>query len=210
MKRLLTIGSTLLTLVLAPRLEASDAQTSASVSGGAHRPPVAAADARYVGDVGFATTRTETGPVSLARGVALGVDEDGLSFSLSQAVGRGDSSIATNFTLSLDRDGDVSHSFGASLAAGPHEHSASAGGVATTQGHGTAASSAAARSDPYGIAEARTVSQHAPAKRVLRAGERVIVGRPGGFAGEAERRGLRSERARTEERRDARIIRRPH
>lgn len=209
MKRLLAIGSSLLTLIVAPRLDASDAQTSASVSGGAVRAPVAAADARYVGDVGFATTRTESGPVSLARGVALGVDEDGLSFSFSQAVGRGDSSIATNFTLSLDRDGDVAHSFGAGVAAGPLEHGVSAGGSATTHGQGSAASNAAARSDVHGFAEARTASQHTPGPRVLHSGERVIVRRPDGFAGQNERRGFRGEPPR-DVRRGVRIVRRPN
>lgn len=109
---------------------AGDAATSATAgsnprTGGG----TAAATATYDGRVGFARTDTRSGRVNTARGVAVGVDENGLSLSVSTAVaGRVGPAIATNFNLTIDRDGDVAHSTGVSVANGPGPREVTAGG----------------------------------------------------------------------------------
>lgn len=142
---------------------ASDAATSATVSGGLGGPGTAAATARYTGDAGFARTDTRSGNISTARGVAVGVDRDGLALSVSHAVTLPNGqAIGTNFNLSLDRDGDVSHSTGVALARGPIERSVTVGGSAGTSG-APARSVATARSDRFGEARVQT---HAEQRRV--------------------------------------------
>jgi hypothetical protein len=111
---------------------ASDAETSATATGNRGRSGSATAAARYEGDTGFARTDTRTGRVNVARGVAVGVDEDGVSLSVSLAVapqvGLG---LATTFNMTIDRDGDVATSVGSALAFGGTSRTVTAGGVAT-------------------------------------------------------------------------------
>jgi hypothetical protein len=141
---------------------ASDAETSASagrthLGGGS-----ASATARYEGDVGFARTQSTSGAVSSARGVAVGLDEDGLSLSISRAVStpRGPA-IATNFSLSIGTDGGLAANTSLSRANGPLEASATAGGRVST-GERTplgrtppvAVGMASGRSDPWGRVQA--------------------------------------------------------
>ncbi|MFO0839923.1 MAG: hypothetical protein U1D55_15535 [Phycisphaerae bacterium] len=155
MKRMILSTSILAAAIqLAGVSLASDAATSATVGSGPGG-GAAGATARYEGDRGFARTDTRTGRVNEARGVAVGVDENGLSLSISNAITAPNGvALATNFNLSIDRDGDVSHSGGIALAAGPIERSASAGGSA---GNGRAAvSQASGRTDPRGIVRAVT------------------------------------------------------
>lgn len=169
MKRLLTTA-TILSGLLTGIAGASEAQTSA----GAGSNGVATATARYEGDVGFARTQTNSGRITTAQGVAVGFDQDGLSLSVSRAVDTPwGPAVATNFNLSIDRDGDVSHSVGRSVAHGALERSATAGGGASTGPRGTAFSTAGGRTDPYGRVEAQTrAEQH---RRIAREPRRVIV-----------------------------------
>lgn len=150
---------------------AGEAETSATAGSGFGRNGTAAATARYDGKLGWARTDTQSGQINLARGVAVGVDKDGISVSVSNAIApnRGPA-IATTFNLSIGRDGDVSHSVGTSIANGPFERSATAGG-STSAEHGRTASTAIAggRTDPYGRVVAETRSEDRPAPR------RVIV-----------------------------------
>ncbi|MGE0481743.1 MAG: hypothetical protein AB7Q17_14855 [Phycisphaerae bacterium] len=142
---------------------ASDASSSATVSGGFGRPGSAGATASYNGDAGFARTDTRSGNISTARGVAVGVDRDGLALSVSHAVTLPNGqAIGTNFNLSLDRDGDVSHSTGVALARGPIERSVTVGGSAGTNG-APARSIATARSDRFGETRVQT---HAEQRRI--------------------------------------------
>lgn len=170
MKRLL---STMVVMGFSVQLSfAGDAETNASAGNG-----VAAATARYEGDVGFARTQTRSGRVTTAQGVAVGVDEDGLALSLSRAVDTPwGPAIASNFNLSIERDGDVSFSTGRSVAQGAFERTASAGGGATTGRQairGTAWSTASGHSDALGRVTAQThAEQH---RAVTRAPRRVIV-----------------------------------
>lgn len=157
-------------LCSAPAALASDAATSAT-AGSRPGGGTAAATAHYEGDVGFARTNTRSGAVNIARGVAVGFDEDGLSLSVSNAVAtRNGPAVATNFNLSIDRDGDVSHSSGIAVARGPVEQSASAGGsVGTGLDARPATSVASGRTDLYGSVYAATQAQDV---RVLRSAQR--------------------------------------
>lgn len=170
MKRITyTIAASLSLALTAGAAFASDAATSAAVGGGFGRPGAATATARYEGDVGLARTDTQTGRVNIARGLAVGVDEDGLALSLSNAVMTpGGVAVATNLNIGIDRDGDVSTSTGLTVAAGLREREASAGGqVSTRLGGGTATSIAQGRTDRHGRVIARTTADDYRPKRVL-------------------------------------------
>jgi len=152
---------------------ASDAETSAAAaSNGLRRDGYAAATAEYDGRVGFARTDSRSGPVNLARGVAVGVDEDGLSLSISNAVAtRFGPAIATNFNISIERDGDVSTSNGVVVARSPISRSVTAGGGATAGrfGGGGATSFATGQTDRFGRVDAKSESHaHRPLRTVLR------------------------------------------
>ncbi len=156
---------TMMMAALAGVAFAGEAETSATAGSSRYGPGNAAATARYEGDHGFARTDTRSGNVNLARGVAVGVDEDGLSLSLSNAVAtRHGPAVATNFNLSIGRDGEVSHSGGVAVADGPVHRSATAGGAAFSDRHDSGALSyASGRTDPRGTVRAETRSEsHRP------------------------------------------------
>ncbi len=168
MKRMLI--TTVLIVASASLAFASDAATSAT-AGSTSRGGVAAATANYSGDHGFARSDTRSGRVNLARGVAVGVDENGLSLSVSNAVSAPNGvSLATNFNLSIDRDGDVSHSGGLAVATAPFERSVTAGGSAGSSRPAIAVASG--RTDRFGTVRARTHADSSPrvlpARRVVR------------------------------------------
>lgn len=149
---------------------ASEAQTSATAGGGLGRAGTAAATARYEGDRGFARTDTKTGKVNLARGVAVGVDEDGLTLSISTAIApKNGPALATNFNLSIGRDGDVGGSVGHAVALGGLQREVSAGGGAQTNGHNpVAVSQAGGRTVLGGIVRANSRSYTEPRPIVVR------------------------------------------
>jgi hypothetical protein len=171
MKRnaIFTAAMAMMTFAAADSL-ASDAETSATAGSNRYqRTGTAQATARYEGDIGFARTNTQSGSVNLARGVAVGVDESGLSLSVSQAVApRGGSAIATTFNLSIGRDGQVSRSRGVTVADGPIHKSATAGGRVSTGRHGNAATAiASGKTDRFGRVHAKTESKQVRPRRVL-------------------------------------------
>ncbi len=154
-----------------PTLLASDADTSATATGGGHAGN-AAATAHYRGDVGFARTDTRTGRINLARGVALGLDRDGLSFSLSTAIApqRGPA-FGSNFNVSINRRGDLSHSVGRVTARGGGERTVAVSGGASTGTHGhrgSAISQASGRTRYGGVVRATTRSRHVEIRRPVR------------------------------------------
>jgi len=157
----------LMWMSLAASTLASEAETSAAAGNNRRGDGFATATATYEGDIGFAGTRTHTGEVSLARGLAVGFDEDGLSFSASHAIStRWGIGIARNFTLTLGRDGQVAVSGGTAVSRGQRHQSAEAGGWAGSEGHRTvAASTASGTSDRRGTVTTRT---HARSLRVER------------------------------------------
>lgn len=138
---------------------ASEAETSARAAGGSGGS--ALATARYGGDVGFARTDTRTGQVSLARGVAVGVDERGLSLSVSLAIApeRGPA-LATNFNMSIGSNGDAAISTGRAAATGGVGHTVFAGGSTRATPYGAVATSKAGGSSRGGFVRANTRSDH--------------------------------------------------
>lgn len=175
MKRLTILTATLAMMLTTSIALASDAETSASAGSNRYQPNgTAAASARYDGRVGFARTDTRSGPVNAARGVAVGVDESGLSLSVSKAVApRHGPALAVSFNLSIDRDGRVSRSRGLTVSDGPLHRSATAGGRVSTGRCGNAATAfASGKTDRFGRVQATTHSQHDRPRRV------VMVRRP--------------------------------
>lgn len=179
MKRLLT---TAFAMMFSAAALASDARTSAtagsnSFTGGGN----AGATAAYDGDVGFARTDTHSGQVNLARGVAVGVDENGITLSVSNALAtKNGNAVAANFNLAIDRDGDVSHSGGVTVSKGPLEREASAGGSATNGNRWSApvtTAVASGKTDPWGTVEAQTHSKTDVVRPVLRTDARPLVTR---------------------------------
>lgn len=165
MKRLMIISTVWTALSLTGAALGADAETSASAGGfRGSRNGTATATASYEGDVGFARTDSRSGRVNVARGVAVGFDEDGLSLSISNAIDpRFGPAVATNFNISIDRDGDVATSGGVSLANGPGYRQASAGGNTGTgfvQPHAT--SFASGDTDARGRVIASTRSFSSP------------------------------------------------
>lgn len=158
---------------------ASEASTSAGAGAGLAGPGSAWATANYQGDRGFARTDTRSGAINLARGVAVGVDEDGLSLSISHAVAaNGVSSapaVASNFNLNIDRSGEVSTSNALVLANGGASRTVQVkGGV----GHGRPAVAKASGATTHGgrvVAHTDSRTSHGDGRwgRVVR--------RPAGF-----------------------------
>jgi hypothetical protein len=152
--------------LLTPLAMASDAKSSATASSGRGRSGTAAASASYKGDHGFARTNTKSGAINLARGVAVGVDKNGLSLSVSTAVAsRFGPAVATNFNMSIGRDGHSSASVGRAVATGGRNRSVSAGGATTTHRGGSSMSYATGRG-----AKVKAVTKshhHKPRKRLL-------------------------------------------
>ncbi len=149
---------------------ASDAETSASASRGPGRNGTAAATARYEGDVGFARTDTHSGRLTRARGVAVGVDEDGLSLSVSHAIApRLGPAVGATFSMSIGTDGSVGLNSGRAQASGPIRRGVEVGGSAGNDRFGPHATGfARGSSDRFGTARAESNSVTT----------RRVVGRP--------------------------------
>lgn len=146
---------------------AADAATSAGVTGRNGQPGTATATAHYAGEAGYARTTSRSGTITQARGIAVGVDQNGLALSLSNAVEHRGLAVATNFNLSIGRDGEVSTSNGVAIGRGGQEREVMAGGAA---GAGRpAVSQASARTEHGGSAQAFTRAQQLRpyAERVL-------------------------------------------
>ncbi|HPF39226.1 MAG TPA: hypothetical protein P5081_21250 [Phycisphaerae bacterium] len=125
---------------------AGESTSSASAGAGHNGPGTATASAGYSGNgAGIVRTNTRSGNnFSIGRGVSVGIDEDGLTLSASHAVAtRNGPAIASNFNLSIGRDGSVSSSRGVSVATGGESRTAFAGGgSATTRSANVATSTA--------------------------------------------------------------------
>lgn len=164
-----TALTTILTFAVAD-VFASDAATSATAGSNRYQPDgTAQATAHYAGDFGFARTTTQSGSINLARGVAVGVDQSGLSLSVSNAVAtQYGPAVATSFNLSIDRNGQVSRSGALTYADGPFHRSATAGGRVGTGSHGNAATAfASGKTDRFGNVQARTHSEQVRPRSVM-------------------------------------------
>lgn len=163
--------TSLLTLTLSLPAFAGEASTSAGVTQIGSRPGTATATAAYTGDGrGQARTNTRSGQVSLAEGLAFGVDRDGIDFSVSYAVAsRFAPALASTFNMSIGRDGSVASSGGLSVASPAPVRSVNAGGFARSQPGGSISSATVGgRSDPRGSVIARTWSDSRRPARTFR------------------------------------------
>jgi hypothetical protein len=166
MKRMHVTLMTLAALMLAGQVWAAAAATSANAGTNGRGNGTAAATATYTGDQGFARTDTQTGRVNLARGVAVGVDERGVSISVSNAIApHHGPAIATNFNLTIGRDGSRSVSIGAAVSPGPGARSAGAGGSTAVTRTGTSAMSTATGTSDGGKVRVMTRADDRPAYR---------------------------------------------
>mgnify|MGYP001163163843 CR=1 FL=1 len=159
--------TTALLPLLALAAYGSDADTSASASNNGRRDGTASSTAHYEGDVGFARTQSHSGTVSTARGVAVGVDRDGVSLSVSQAIApRLGPAIGVNFNMSIARNGQVSSSTGTVVADGSANRSVTTGGSASTNnGRPVSTAIASGRTGPSGTVQASTRSYSSPTVR---------------------------------------------
>lgn len=149
----------LLALLTAPLAFGGEASTSASAGSNGIGPGTATANAAYTGGGrGFARTQTRSGRVNFGRGVAYGIDRNGVSFSSSHAVaGRFGPAVARNFNITIGFDGRVTRSSGVSVASGSPAREAHAGGFANARrGNPTSVSTAGGRTGPRGFVRART------------------------------------------------------
>ncbi len=151
---------------------AGEAGTSATAGTGGPAGGTAAATANYTGGgPGVARTRTSTGDVNIARGVAWGVDQNGLDFSFSHAIApRFGPAYAGTFNLSIGRDGAVAGSYGGSLAEGGLARTVQAGGMTRSAPSGgtSAVANAGGNTVGGGRVDARTNSWNRPAFTMAR------------------------------------------
>lgn len=179
MKHLHAILTVLTGLVAMSAALGGEANSSASAGNGRGRNGNAAASAGYTGDIGFARSDSNSGPISTARGVAVGFDERGLTLSVSNAIApRHGPAIATNFNLSIGTDGSVSHSTGLAMALGKGNRSVTAGGSANSHRGGTARSFASGRSNSNGRVLTAGRSESHAGRRIVkerrRGGTKVV------------------------------------
>ena len=117
---------------------AGQVATSARAGSDGYGPGTAAATATYDGNgVGYTQTRTHSGRLNLARGVSVGIDEDGVMLSTSYAIAptRG-AAVAGSFNLRIGRDGSVAGGAGQSVATGSHRRSVNASGFVSRHRYG--------------------------------------------------------------------------
>jgi len=163
--RMLRTAMALALLTCAANAWASDAATSASAGSASNRSRgTASATAHYTGDVGFARTDTRTGTVNAARAVAVGVDEHGLSLSVSTAIAsRLGPAIATNFNLTINTGGEAAVSVGSAVARGGAARTVATGGSAVSRpATPTATSSASGKTTSGGTVRVRTEGASTP------------------------------------------------
>jgi len=148
---------------------ASEAETSAGATSGRRgQSGTANGTARYSGDLGFARTDSRTGAINAARSVAVGVDQDGLSLSVSTAVApRRGTAVATNFNMSIGTRGDVALSTGSAHATGGRQRGVSVVGNTRTTRHDAGATSVAqGKTSRGGTTRVATRSEHHRVRRV--------------------------------------------
>lgn len=148
-------------------VQAGQASTHAAAGSGYRgRSGTAAASANYDGNGGrgFTHTATRTGNVNMARGLAIGFDDDGMDLSYSYAVAPNHGpAYAGTMNVSIGHDGGVSGSQGAVSARGGAVRSVQAGGSTSSGRYGRpAVATASGRTLGGGRVIART---HASADR---------------------------------------------
>lgn len=138
-------------LVISAVALAGEAQTSAEAGRGLLRKGDARATAHYEGKAGFAQTASHSGRVNTARGVAVGVDKQGMTLSVSNAIApKLGPAVAVNFNIAIDRDGDVTRSRSIAVARGPLFKKVSAGGEVRNERRNDSTTSYAGGKAPLG------------------------------------------------------------
>lgn len=141
---------------------AGEASTSATAGSNGFGPGTASATAGYTGGGrGVARTQTHSGKnVSFGQGIAYGVDQNGITFSASNALApRFGPALASTFNITINRNGRVAGSFGSSLAGGSRNRTATAGGFASTgRNVPSAGATAGGSTGPRGFVKASTRS----------------------------------------------------
>ncbi len=136
-RKMTSVMGWMMATAMAGAAMAGTASTSANANNGYGLPGTAGATANYTGDRGFARTNSTTGDVNLARGLAVGVDRDGLDVSFSHAIApRLGPAYAGTFNMSIGRDGEVNSSYGGALATGGLARSVEAGGTTRSDRRG--------------------------------------------------------------------------
>lgn len=121
------------------------------------------------GNLGIARTDTRTGTVNLARGLAVGVDADGLDFSFSHAIApNGGPAYAGTLNLSIGRNGEVNGSYGGVLSQGGVVRNVESGGSTSSRIGGTPTAIARGDATPGGRVTAQTNTFSRPPVRYAR------------------------------------------
>jgi hypothetical protein len=150
MKTKLTMTA-IVTLMSSTAAFAGEASTSATATNGYGHPGHAGATANYDGDggQGFARTRTDTGNINRASGLAVGYDRDGVDLSFSHAIApKFGPAFASTMNLSFGREG-VTGSYGNSVANGGLARTVEAAG-STSSDRRSSGATAITRGDTVG------------------------------------------------------------
>lgn len=177
-----TLIAGLMSMSCATLAGAGEVATSAAAGSDGYGPGRAAATAEYEGNgIGITQTRTHSGRLNLARGVSVGIDEDGLMLSTSYALAptRGPA-VGGTFNLRIGADGDVSGSAGRAIATGDRNREVNASGFVNGSRFrgGSSGASVGGSTGPRGrvIADSRSFDRSRERDRV-RSGHRVILKR---------------------------------
>lgn len=137
------------------------ANTSATAGSDSYGPGTAAAAANYDGNgIGFTKTNARSGNVNLARGLAVGFDETGLSVSHSYAIApRRGPGVGGTLNLHVGQQG-VAVSGGRTVASQDRTREVRVSGQAgSNHGRPVATAAASGRTGGRGIVEANTFSR---------------------------------------------------
>lgn len=124
---------------------ANDARTTATAGSNGRGAGTAGATANYDGGgIGFTRTKADTGRINLARGLAVGFDEDGLSVSHSYALAPTyGPAVGGTFNMHIGLDGEATVSAGRVTADGDPVRVVTAGGNAGSNGRSPVATATA-------------------------------------------------------------------
>jgi hypothetical protein len=148
---------------------AGEAATSATAGSSGRGPGTAGATATYDGGgIGYTDTQAQSGRFNFARGLSVGLDQDGLSLSTSYAVaGQRGPAVAGTFNMNIGLDGQVSSSVGRSVAQGdPQRHVSAGGSAGSVWGQPAAVATASGDTGPRG--EVRAVTRSDTSRRAHR------------------------------------------
>jgi hypothetical protein len=141
---------------------AGDARTSASAGSNGRGPGSAAATAEYDGNgIGFTKTKAASGKLNIARGLAVGFDEDGLDLSHSYALApKYGPAFGGTFNMHIGADGRGSIGVGNVSAGGDRERAVSVGGsTGGSRGERPATVWASGTTGPRGTVRASTYAE---------------------------------------------------